>query len=107
MAIVNEGAIDPMIDFLNELTSLDPEFVRQLISTRFPCNEAIANHPSVQCGEFDGAMKAGILGVLNGFFGTFEAGRLKGWGPIAVLVDGADGPIIKFQRTTEELNAQD
>jgi len=58
-----------IVSLLNELHKMDPEFTRNLVGTRFLCNEAVANHPSVQVGlppvGQDG-FRAGVLGVLNG-----------------------------------------
>jgi hypothetical protein len=64
-------------DLLNELLLLDPICVNNLISNRVECNESIANHPTAQVHQYidDESPKIGLLGVLNGLFGTGEDGR--------------------------------
>jgi len=69
-----------VIRILNEMVVSDPEAVRALIETRVSCNESLADHPSVQVQAApDGSFQVGLLGVLNGLFGTDD----EGWGPIA------------------------
>jgi hypothetical protein len=97
MSMINaEGAIK----FLNEIHALDPTVLPKLISHRVECNQALADHPTVQvgfCGEF-GEMNSGLadkyvvgfMGILNGLFGirdygsgyiayVEENGKLKGF----------------------------
>jgi hypothetical protein len=62
------------IDFLNELHALDPKWVQQMINFRPQCNEALATHPTVQAGKVgNDYFHAGLLGLINGFFGTQPA----------------------------------
>lgn len=89
---------DDLISFLNSLVALDPGFVRALLDQRVPCNGAITHHPTVQVGTVDGIHVAGILGVLNGYLGTFDDGPRAGWGPI-MAVFGPDGCLSRFERT--------
>jgi len=86
MAIRGEAA--DMAAFLNTLLDADQSFVERLISHRLPCNEAIANHPSVQVGNKGAGYEAGILGVLNGFFGVFDNGPRRGWGALMAVYEG-------------------
>jgi hypothetical protein len=68
--------------FLNELVELDPEAVTALCENRVSCNEAVAQHESVQVsaqGDNHKEYSVGLLGVLNGMFGADNAG----WGQIA------------------------
>lgn len=81
-----------MIDYLNTLISLDPDAITLLAETRVPCNEALADHPSVQVLEDGGSMKVGLLGILNGFLGAYE---LDGWGPLAAVYSD-EGKIVEF-----------
>lgn len=70
------------VTLLNEIHALDPSVLQNLVSHRVPCNEALANHPTVQVGLVDGEdgkFEVGILGIINGLFGVDE----KGWGFIA------------------------
>lgn len=92
---------DPLIAFLNELAKIDPRALRRLIDQRVPCNEALADHPSVQVDANDVPARVGLLGILNGFCGTVPEGEREGWGPIAaVLAD--DGVGLSFRRTVPD-----
>jgi hypothetical protein len=46
----------------------------------------------------DGQGIAGILGILNGYCGTYDDGPRKGWGPISVEVQ-KDGRVTRVFRT--------
>lgn len=88
--------IDEVIGFLNHLITVDPGAITRLIEARVACNDAMTNHPTVQCGENE----VGFLGVLNGIFGTYgaEAGSKEMYGPFTVHLSG-HGEIIRFERT--------
>jgi|ERR1035437_5064595 hypothetical protein len=74
-----------LVDFLNELVVLDREAMRDIIYARVECNEALANHPTVQVATYDRFPYAlGLLGVLNGLFGVYDEGSRKGWGCIGI-----------------------
>ena len=46
------------------------------------------------------AMVVGVLGLINGLFGTIPAGHPRaGWGPIAAVAESQGGPIVRFERT--------
>jgi len=64
-----------VVDYLNELMSIDPTLMHALIETRIPCNQALVDHPMVQVGGTDEAPAAGLLGILNGFVGVREEDR--------------------------------
>jgi hypothetical protein len=85
MMIRTTIALDEVIDYLNELIETDRPAMAALIANRVPCNPAMANHPTVQVQAQHGGYLVGMLGILNGLFGTFE----DGWGPIVfVFKDG-------------------
>lgn len=109
--------VDDMIEFLNGMARLDPVFVINLIKKRVPCNHALADHPTIQVGQAKEWLKAkdarqaeemaglppeqpaaGFLGVINGYYGSFDSGPYEGWGPITAEVDGNT---IYFRRTDE------
>jgi len=51
---------------LNEMLALDPEATRNLVFNRVPCNDALADHPTIQVrAREDGSCEVGLLGVLN------------------------------------------
>lgn len=73
------------VTLLNEIHRLDPTVLQELVTHRVPCNEALANHPTVQVGLVDvqdGKFEVGILGIINGLFGVDD----KGWGFIAANI---------------------
>jgi len=79
--------VDDVLEVLNRMNEADPEAVKQLfIFGRVPCNEALANDPTIQVKEFKGTQgekwSVGVTGLLNGLFGIDE----DGWGPIAANV---------------------
>lgn len=88
---------DDIITFLNDLFALDPHFMNELVSRRIACSDAIGDHPTVQAMMIDGRPAAGLIGILNGYFGTFDDGHYKGYGPITALF--SDGKLTGFIRT--------
>jgi hypothetical protein len=83
--------IKEMVDFLNELLEYDSYAISALFSTRIMCNRHLAGHESVQVGQLGkDAFQVGMVGVLNGLFGSDE----YGWGHFGVNYD--DGKIIEF-----------
>jgi hypothetical protein len=77
-------------DFLNELLELDRPAIAALINNRVPCNQAMADHPTVQIGAEHGGFNVGMLGLLNGLCGVRE----NLYGLIYAIFDGEQG---KFQ----------
>lgn len=98
--------VDELIEFLNEILELDPEAITSLFLRHVECNLELARHSTVQVSqsqrdensEPDGSYYVGMLGVLNGYAGTYDSGPREGWGPIAAIVDD-DGQILRFERT--------
>ena len=83
------------ISFLNELIALDPQAITALVESRVPCNQALADHPTVQVSATTGnGFSVGLLGVLNGLFGARE----DGWGFITAVFDD-NGQITEFKKT--------
>jgi hypothetical protein len=95
--------VEATLAFLNELTALDPKAMEALVGLRAPCNEALLNHPTVQVTDYhdDKIPRVGILGLLNGLFGTYEDGPKKGWGPIAAYWE-KDGTFKGFRPTIDK-----
>lgn len=90
---------ESMIEFLNELIELDRPAIAVLIANRVPCNEALANHPTVQVGAQHGGYHVGLLGVLNGYMGTYDEGPRKGFGAIAAVFEDGAGDEVGQQLT--------
>jgi len=91
---MNESiSIDELIIFLNELIKIDKQAIHKLIKFRTPCNEALANHESVQVAVDFFGFEVGLLGILNGMFGTDE----DKYGAITAVFD--ETGLINFRRT--------
>lgn len=94
----SQVTFEETIAFLNELIALDPEAMRALVEHHVPANQGLVDHPTVQVSGYDGAPpKVGLLGILNGLFGTDE----EGWGVISALFED-DGRLVKFMRTVHK-----
>ena len=91
--------IDDVIQVLNEMVEADGPATAALIANRVPCNKSLADHPSIQVAKQHGGFHVGMLGVLNGLFGTYE----DGMGPIAAFFVEEEGQefynLQKFGRT--------
>lgn len=82
--------IQDVVNLLNELNELDHVAINDLATTRVKCNDKIADHEKVQViSKTDGTTEVGILGILNGLFGTEKA-------RIAAIFDDNDGDLINF-----------
>lgn len=95
MKLRNEVTIDQAIKLLNEALSADPKAISELISFRVACSKTLDSHPSIQCGFRNNTTTIGLLGILNGLFGTYE----EGCGPISAIVESDLRTIIGFERT--------
>jgi len=88
------------IQLLNEIIAIDPTVMTKLVATRIKCNDALANHPTIQCGPIgenkygELGYEVGFLGILNGLFGADE----MGWGIIGAAMDETTGSILHFER---------
>lgn len=63
-----------VVDFLNQLVSIDREAIEKLIASRVKCNKELADHPTVQVFGTGGDYWVGILGILNGIYGCNSEG---------------------------------
>lgn len=88
--------LDETIEYLNELIEVDRVAIAALIANRVPCNEELADHPTVQVYAQHGGFLVGMLGILNGLFGIHE----NGYGPIAFTFE--DGSLLAVGRTEEK-----
>lgn len=101
MTITNwdDIAVDRAVAILNQIHQMDPTVLPALINYRVPCNEILADHPTVQVGPIDkisntGPAEVGLLGILNGIFGTVPG---HGYGYIAAHYDDARN-LTHFER---------
>lgn len=84
--------VDQLIVFLNGLLNSDKPAIAALIANRVPCNQVLADHPSVQVMSQHGGYHVGLLGIINGMFGVDEHGR----GSIRCVFE--KGNLIRFER---------
>lgn len=103
---MSERSIQQAVELLNELLRLEPQAISDLFRHRVKfTSQELADHPTVQVGIADNAkykgdgsdvFDLGILGLLNGIFGT-ETDR------ISIQVD--DDFYDKPEKTIEYFNA--
>jgi hypothetical protein len=68
-------SVEDVLAVLNEAVRLDKEGMKRLLETRVECNESLSKHESIQVlGYPGGPYRVGLLGMLNGLFGTSETG---------------------------------
>jgi hypothetical protein len=79
----DRALVDRIIGLLNEMTQADREAVQLLVETRVPCNDALADHPTVQVHSERGRHTVGLLGILNGILGADD----EGWGYVCAVFD--------------------
>lgn len=89
-------SIDETIEFLNHLIALDKAAVAALIANRVPCNEQLANHPTVRVVAQHGGYNVGLLGILNGLLGT-ESDEEHIRAPISFVMSPG-GDLIRVMR---------
>jgi len=59
--------------FLNDALEIDHSAVATLCGMRVPCNQELADHPTIQVrAEQDGSFTLGLIGLLNGLVGANE-----------------------------------
>lgn len=85
--------VDEAIALLNEAVALDRPAMAALLANRVPCNEALADHPSIQVQAQHGGYHVGLLGIINGLFGVDDEGK----GLICYVF--ADGHLQGFAKT--------
>lgn len=92
--MIDEELAARVIALLNEAFQRDPEAVAALVNNRVPCNAALAEHPTIQCGG--GGTTVGLIGILNGLCGV----DASGWGAVAAEYDTETKALVGFQRST-------
>jgi len=85
-----------VVDFLNELLKVDRLAINAIFNSRVYCNKEMAEHPTIQVGRNEEVTQVGIVGILNGLFGTYD----NDYGCISVYIE--NGEIEEFRFHTEE-----
>lgn len=80
---LRQAVMDSVINTLNEAFTADPLAMHSLTCNRVPCNEALADHPTVQVlsppsmqGVSSTAAVVGMLGVINGIVEPLTGNRV-------------------------------
>jgi hypothetical protein len=73
--------VEEAVDYLNDLCDCDVAAMHALVCNRVPCGEALADHESCQVLPQSDSFFVGMLGVINGMFGTDE----NGYGQIEIV----------------------
>ncbi len=63
-ALASKDGLGIVIQTLNEAFEADPNAINALITMRVPCNQKLADHPTIQVGGNPDVV--GMLGVING-----------------------------------------
>jgi hypothetical protein len=89
-----------IVDFLNSLVEIDREAIHTIMASHMPCNDAMADHPTVQVRAYkldedaaDHGCTVEPLGILNGFVGVDDESR----GFIEMMLDDATGKLVGFR----------
>ncbi len=99
--IKTDVGVEEFVVFMNNLLEVDPDFVKSLVGFRTPCDTGLVEHPTVQVGWLgDDFHIAGFIGVMNGFFGVYDDGKLEGHGAFAAVYDGVTLKGFKLQTNT-------
>ncbi len=64
-----QAAFEAVVRVLNEAFAADPYAMHSLVVNQVPCNQTLADHPTVQVSDTPLPYKArvvGMLGVVNG-----------------------------------------
>lgn len=80
---VNNNLANSIVAFMNELVKADHEAITSLINNRVECNEALAQHPTIEVMLLDNKYLVGLLGILNGICRTND----KSAGPICAAFE--------------------
>jgi len=106
-----EVTVEKAIEVLNRAVKSDPDAMDKLFNHRVPCNEILAEDPTIQVRghrtkgwsiddtkgiviKEESNYKVGLLGILNGIFGVDE----ESWGFISMIEDlacpnGCENPL--------------
>jgi len=97
MPVKEKISIEETVAFLNELLKTDPDAINNFFSIRVACNKQMADHSTVQVAVISNDYFIfGIIGILNGLFGSDE----HGWGHISADID--NGKVTGFRVLTDD-----
>lgn len=98
--MVDDRMADRVVELMNEMLAIDPAATRALLINRVPCNAALADHPTIQCGAMEGGYTVGMMGVLSGLCGAHDDGPRAGYSGVCYDMEGEgdDSRILRFRR---------
>lgn len=65
MTMEADQVFKTFLDTLNEAVKADPVAMAALCESRVPCNDVLADHPTIQVCGFDPSV-VGVIGIVNG-----------------------------------------
>lgn len=68
--------ITTAVRILNEAFAADPAAIETLLSVSYNCNQALADHPTVQIREGEYGPRIGSLGLINGIVDAMTGERV-------------------------------
>jgi len=91
------------IRLLNDAFARDPRAIASMVYHRVGCNQALADHPTIQvlCAE-NGRCTIGLVGVVNGMCGVIKRGKRRGWGMVCSVHDDKTGVLLGFGWTEKK-----
>lgn len=87
-----------VVEVMNEALAADPDAIEQLINHRVVCNEALANHPTIQCLKDGDQYRVGLLGILNALCTPWWTEENRE-GLVAAVFDDKTGKLTGFVAT--------
>lgn len=88
---MNDTTFETILRVLNEACAADRDAMLRLIETRVACNDALADHPTIQvANDPEGKPIVGVLGLINGLCEPLTGRR------VAVEIDDKTGEVIRF-----------
>lgn len=94
---IDQLVAERVLKIMNEAIALDKAAISALIFNRVPCNEALANHPTIAVGSRWGGYTIGLMGILNGLCGTQKIAAQFG----VDEVDTITGDLLNFKLNKE------
>ena len=89
----SEDITELIIGVLNRALKADQKAVSALLSTRVPCNEELANDPTILVREDTGAYSVSVLNLIDGLIEPREDGI-----PKIAVIRGDNGLIESLMR---------
>lgn len=63
---IGQSVAQHAVNVLNEALAADPATISALVDFRIPCNQKLADHPTIQVAGPEDKPRVGLLGIING-----------------------------------------